>query len=221
MIEVKHLEFAYPGGDFRLAVPELHVENGEKLAIIGPSGSGKSTLLNLIAGVLRPADGQIKVHDIDVSSLPDRRCRTFRARTIGFVFQDFGLLDYLTARDNILHPYRICGALHMSEEVRARAQMLAKRLGAVDFLSRRPEALSHGERQRVAICRALLPMPRIILADEVTGNLDPENKKTILDLLFDAVRTDGSTLVAVTHDHDLLPKFDRVIDFGEFTGRVS
>ena len=85
-------------------------------------------------------------------------------------------------------------------------------------LHRRPEALSQGERQRVAICRALLPGPRVILADEATGNLDPDNKMAILDLLFEAVETDGTTLVAVTHDHELLPRFDRVIDFRDFTG---
>jgi putative ABC transport system ATP-binding protein len=218
MISIEQLKFAYPGGEFRLSIPELRVDAGETLAIVGPSGSGKSTLLNLIAGVLRPADGQVIVDETEVSALSDRRCRAYRAHTIGFVFQDFGLLDYLTAGDNILHPYRICGALRLTGDVRTRADTLAKRLGVADFLHRRPEALSHGERQRVAICRALLPMPRVILADEATGNLDPDNKSTILGLLFDAVRNEGSTLVAVTHDHELLPRFDRVADFSEFTG---
>jgi putative ABC transport system ATP-binding protein len=218
MIRIEQLEFAYPRGDFALSVPELHVDAGETVAIVGPSGSGKSTLLNLIAGVLRPDAGRIEADETEVSTLSDRRGRAFRARTIGFVFQDFGLLDYLSARDNILHPYRICASLRLTTEVRARVEALAARLGVSQFLNRRPEALSQGERQRVAICRALLPGPRVILADEATGNLDPANKDAILDLLFEAVDIDGATLVAVTHDHELLPRFDRVIDFRDFTG---
>lgn len=218
MIRIEQLKFAYPGGEFVLSVPELRVDAGETVAIVGPSGSGKSTLLNLIAGVLRPGAGRIEVDETEVSALPDRRSRAFRARTIGFVFQDFGLLDYISARDNILHPYRICAPLRLTTEVRARVEALAARLGVSQYLHRRPEALSQGERQRVAICRALLPGPRVILADEATGNLDPANKTAILDLLFEAVETDGATLVAVTHDHELLPRFDRVIDFRDFTG---
>ncbi len=218
MIRIEHLKFAYPRGDFALSVPELHVDAGETVAIVGPSGSGKSTLLNLIAGVLRPGAGEIEVGATEVSALSDRHSRTFRAQSIGFVFQDFGLLDYISARDNILHPYRICAPLRLTAEIRARVEALAERLGVSQYLHRRPEALSQGERQRVAICRALLPSPSVILADEATGNLDPDNKRAILDLLFEAVRTDGATLVAVTHDHELLPRFDRVIDFRDFTG---
>jgi len=218
MIGIEQLKFAYPGGEFALSVPELRVDAGETVAIVGPSGSGKSTLLNLIAGVLRPEAGRIAVDKTEVSSLSDRNSRAFRARTIGFVFQDFGLLDYISARDNILHPYRICAPLRLTAEVRARVETLAARLGVSQYLHRLPEALSQGERQRVAICRALLPAPRVILADEATGNLDPDNKRAILDLLFEAVRTDGATLVAVTHDHELLPRFDRVINFRDFTG---
>ncbi len=218
MIRIEQLKFAYPGGEFVLSVPELRVGAGETVAIVGPSGSGKSTLLNLIAGVLRPGAGRIEVGETEVSALSDRHGRAFRARTIGFVFQDFGLLDYISARDNILHPYRICAPLRLTTEVRTRVEPLAARLGVSQYLHRRPEALSQGERQRVAICRALLPGPRVILADEATGNLDPANKTAILDLLFEAVETDGTTLVAVTHDHELLPRFDRVVDFRDFTG---
>ncbi len=218
MNQIQQLEIAYSGGEFALSVPELRVDAGETVAIVGPSGSGKSTLLNLIAGVLRPGAGRIEVDETEVSALSDRHGRAFRARTIGFVFQDFGLLDYISARDNILHPYRICAPLRLTAEVRARVEALAARLGVSQYLHRLPEALSQGERQRVAICRALLPGPRVILADEATGNLDPANKNAILDLLFEAVETDGTTLIAVTHDHELLPRFDRVVDFRDFTG---
>jgi putative ABC transport system ATP-binding protein len=213
MIRVTDLRFAYPGGDFALSIPELAVGKGERVAVIGPSGAGKSTLLNLIAGVNRPDAGVVRVGEIEVSALDDRRSRAFRASAVGFVFQDFGLLDYLTARDNILHPYRICAALRLSAEVRARAGELAERLGVEGRLGHRPDALSQGEKQRVAICRALLARPQVILADEATGNLDPENKQAIVDLLFEAVAQEDATLVAVTHDREIVERFDRVIDF--------
>jgi putative ABC transport system ATP-binding protein len=221
MICIERMRFAYAGGEFTLSVPALTVAAGETVAVVGPSGSGKSTLLNLLAGVLRPAAGRVMVNGTEVSALAEAAGRAFRARSIGFVFQDFGLLDYLSAGDNILHPYRICSALRLSAEVRERARALAQRLGVADRLHRRPGALSQGERQRVAICRALLPSPPLVLADEATGNLDPANKQVILDLLFEAVAADGATLVAVTHDHELLPRFDRIIDFHAFTGHAA
>jgi putative ABC transport system ATP-binding protein len=215
VIEVRDVQFAYRGGSFRLAIPALRVPGGERLAVIGPSGSGKTTLLNLIAGILTPAQGRVEVAGSEVSALADAQRRDFRIRTIGFVFQDFELLDYLDVLDNILHPYRI-SALRLDRTVRERARALAERLGVGDKLKRRADDLSQGEKQRVAICRALLPGPRLILADEATGNLDPRNKGLILDLLFDSVDAHGATLLAVTHDHELLPRFDRVIDFADF-----
>ena len=172
MIHIDQLEFAYPGEEFRLSVPAFHVAAGEKVALTGPSGSGKSTLLSLIAGVLRPTSGQIKVADREVANLSNRESRAFRAQSIGFVFQDFGLLDYLSARDNIFHPYRMCAPLNLDTHVRARADELATKLGVSAQLHRRPGELSQGERQRVAICRALLPEPPVLLADEATGTAD-------------------------------------------------
>jgi putative ABC transport system ATP-binding protein len=221
MIRIEQMAFAYPGGEFALSVPELTGDAGETVAVVGPSGSGTSTLRNLIAGVLRPSAGRVVVSGTEVSALAEAPSRGFRARSIGFVFQDFGLLDYLSAGDNILHPYRICSALRLSSEVRERAWMLAERLGVANGLHRRPGSLSQGERQRVAICRALLPAPPLVLADEATGNLDPVNKQAILDLLFEAVMADGTTLVAVTHDHELLSRFARVVDFHAFLARAA
>ena len=216
MIELKDLHFAYPGNEFRLDVPSFHARQGEKLAVIGPSGSGKTTLLNLVSGIVTPERGSVRVADVEVSALTDARRRAFRIRHIGFVFQDFELLDYLNVLDNILHPYRITGALRLDAAVRERAGALAGRMGIGDKLSRHANDLSQGEKQRVAICRALLPEPRLLLADEATGNLDPRNKRHILDLLFDSVDAHGATLLAVTHDHELLPRFDRVVDFADF-----
>jgi putative ABC transport system ATP-binding protein len=218
MIDIEELQFAYAGDTFRLHIPALNVPAGQKLAIIGPSGSGKTTLLNLIAGIQAPDSGRIQVAGIPVHALDDARRRDFRITRIGFVFQDFELLDYLSVLDNILHPYRISTALRLSSDVRARAVELAGQMGIAGKLRRHAGALSQGEKQRAAICRALLSRPRLILADEATGNLDPDNKLNILELLFRAVDEHGATLVAVTHDHELLPRFERVIDFDTFRG---
>ena len=218
MINISGLAFRYPDGEFQLRVPEFAVAEGEKIAVIGPSGSGKTTLLNLIAGILQPAGGTVEVGDVRVDALTDSERRNFRITNIGFVFQDFELLDYLNVLDNILHPYRITGALMLDGEVRARAAMLAESMGIGNKLKRLVNDLSQGEKQRAAICRAILPWPKVILADEATGNLDPTNKNRILDLLFRSVEEHNATLLAVTHDHDLLMRFDRVIDFEDFRG---
>lgn len=216
MIQIHGLNFTYPGGTFHLQIPNFHVQQGEKLAVIGPSGSGKTTLLNLVSGIVTPKLGDIDVAKTTVSALSDAERRDFRIRNIGFVFQDFELLDYLNVLDNILHPYRISRALRLDSGVRERAALLAGQMDIGDKLKRRTDALSQGEKQRVAICRALLSGPCLLLADEATGNLDPRNKGRILDLLFEAVDAHGATLLAVTHDHELLPRFDRVVDFADF-----
>ena len=216
MIQIDSLEFNYRQGEFRLRVPEFTVSRSEKVAVIGPSGSGKTTLLNLIAGIITPVQGTISVDNVRVNDLGDGGRRDFRITNLGFVFQDFELLDYLNVFDNILHPYRITGALSLDKEVRTRAEKLSQEMGIGDKLKRYANDLSHGEKQRAAICRALLPQPKVILADEATGNLDPVNKTRILDLLFRSVEHHGATLLAVTHDHELLKRFDRVVDFQDF-----
>jgi ABC-type lipoprotein export system ATPase subunit len=216
MIKVHNLKFNYPDSEFHLGITEMSVMNSEKIAVIGASGIGKTTLLNLIAGILTPDKGAVNVIDVEVNKLNDAERRNFRINNIGFVFQDFELIDYLNVLDNILHPYRITDTLKLTADVKARAKKLADEMGIADKLKSFPEKLSQGEKQRAAICRALLTEPKLILADEATGNLDPENKIRILDLLFGNVEKNNTTLLAVTHDHDLLPKFDRVIDFRNF-----
>lgn len=216
MIGLSSIHFRYKSGDFHLSIPDLQVKAGEKVGVVGPSGSGKTTLLNLVAGILTPEKGRVCVGDMEISCQNDTIRRDFRITNIGFIFQDFGLLDYLDVKDNILHPYRITDALKLNGDVRDRADMLAKQMGIEDKLNRHPTDLSHGERQRVAICRALLPGPKLILADEATGNLDPKNKVHILELLFESVDKHDATLLAVTHDQELLPHFDRIINFNDF-----
>ncbi len=216
MITIRSLEFHYPTGEFNLNIPEFSVTKGEKVAVIGPSGSGKTTLLNLISGILTPKKGSISVKEVNVSGLDDKGRRDFRITNIGFVFQDFELLDYLNVMDNILHPYRITDALTLNKEVRSRAVLLAEQMGIGDKLKRFANDLSHGEKQRAAISRALLPYPKLILSDEATGNLDPDNKTRLLDLHIRSVEEHEATLLAVTHDYELLKKFDRVVDFKDF-----
>ena len=212
MIQLEAVDFKYRSGEFRLGLPEFMVTRGEKAAVIGPSGSGKTTLLNLIAGIFVPLTGTVTVDRTAVNKLNDSGRRDFRITNIGFVFQDFELLDYLTVMDNILHPYRITGALELNKGVKDRAKKLAEDMGIGDKIKRGAKDLSQGEKQRAAICRALLPQPKVILADEATGNLDPDNKTRILDLLFKSVEENYATLLAVTHDHELLGRFDRVVN---------
>jgi putative ABC transport system ATP-binding protein len=216
MIQISQLHFRYPEGDFALRVPELAVARGETVAMIGPSGSGKTTLLSLMAGIRTPETGEVRTAGTRMGSLDETGRRDFRIRAIGLVFQEFELLEYLSVLDNILLPYRISPALRLEPPVRDRAQELAREVGLGDKVSRYANLLSQGEKQRVAVCRALLARPPLILADEPTGNLDPTNKDHVLDILFDYTRSSGATLVTVTHDHELLDRFDRVIDFKDF-----
>lgn len=217
MVDVRGLRFKYGDGGFQLAVSGLQVENGERVAFIGPSGSGKTTLLHLIAGITPPAAGRIVTNGVDVTALGESERRGFRVANVGLVFQEFELLEYLSVRDNILLPYRINVALRLDDEVRARVEDLADRVGIGDKLGRYPSQLSQGERQRVAVCRAVVPGPPLLMADEPTGNLDPANKVLVLDILLDVADATDATLVTVTHDHDLLDRFGRVIDFKSFS----
>ncbi len=215
LIRIRNLRFAYPGPPherFELALDELDITPGEHTAIIGPSGSGKTTLLHLIAGILVPESGSIELAGEPISRLSDERRRALRARTVGMVFQEFELLDYLSALDNILVPLRVARSLRVDAEARARARDLATSLGVAHTLRRRPPRLSQGERQRIAICRALIAGPSLIMGDEPTGNLDPASATTALDLLFKQARDHDATLLIVTHNHAILDRFTRVID---------
>ncbi len=217
IVRVVDLHFRYAEGGFALHIPELAVAAGEAVAVIGPSGSGKTTLLHLVAGIVLPEQGRVTTQGVEVSDLDDAARRVFRARQIGLVFQEFELLEYLDVLDNILLPYRINASLSLDGTVRERALHLAERLGIGDKIRRLPGSLSQGERQRAAVCRALVTSPPLLLADEPTGNLDPGNKDLVLDSLFDCAAESGTTLLTVTHDHDVLGRFARVIDAKSFS----
>ena len=221
MIQITNLEFQYRKGGFCLHIPKLEIEVGEKVAIIGASGSGKTTLLQLLSGIRTPTSGEIKVDDIPLERLCERERRQYRISKIGFIFQNFELIEYLNVFDNILHPYRLNPALILNDNVRQRAREWLSQVGLENKLKRHINALSQGEKQRVAICRALLTQPKLLLADEATGNLDPANKQRVLDILFHYVDEHQATLLAVTHDHELLHRFDRVIDFLSFMNKTT
>jgi putative ABC transport system ATP-binding protein len=189
--------------------------------VIGPSGSGKTTLLHLVAGIATPDAGHIFTAGVEIGALGDAARRELRIRRIGLVFQEFELLEYLSVLDNILLPFRIHPALQLTRSVVQRARALAERVGIADKLSRLAPRLSHGERQRAAVCRALIAEPDLLLADEPTGNLDPTNKTRVLEILLDEAQRRNTTLLTVTHDHDLLGRFQRVIDFRDLFAGVS
>ena len=215
-VAVDNIKFSYEPERFRLQIPELQIEAGARVAIVGPSGSGKTTLLRLLAGIVTPQSGTVTVGEVPVNELTDTGRRAFRIRHIGFVFQDFRLVEHLDVRENILLPYRLNEALPVYDAIESQVKQQVERLDLADKLDSPVDELSQGEQQRVAICRALLPRPELLLADEPTGNLDPRNKDRILDQLFQQAESAEATLVMVTHDHALLNRFDHVIDFAEY-----
>jgi len=220
VIRVRDLEFSYPKGAFAMRVDELACERGGRIALVGPSGSGKTTLLNLLGGVLVPQRGSVSVAGEEVSGRPERWRRAFRLRHVGMIFQAFELLPYLNVIDNVLLPAIVDPSLR-TPRIRGRAAHLLDSVGLADKRSRHPALLSQGERQRVAICRALVAEPEVVLADEPTGNLDQENARAALALMLDHVERHGATFVMSTHNTSLLDPFERVVDTAALQGAVS
>ena len=165
-IHVEELRFTYHGGGFQLHIDDLTVAPGSRAAFHGPSGCGKTTALHLIAGILKPESGRIHIGDTDITALAEAKARAFRISNIGFVFQDFALIDYLDVLHNVLYPYFLNPALQLDAGARQRAQDLLGELDLGDKSRRMPHQLSQGERQRVAICRALVTQPQILMADD-------------------------------------------------------
>ena len=188
---------------------DLSIAAGEMVAIVGQSGSGKSTLLHLLGGLDRPDRGRILVGDSDVGLLSTQELAAFRNRTVGFVFQFHQLLPDFTALENVALPGRIAGWSAPQSERRAAA--LLDEVGLADRASHFPSELSGGERQRAAICRALLLEPPLLLADEPTGNLDPENGERVFELLLELQARHGTTTVLVTHHPGLARRCARIL----------
>jgi len=185
------------------------VSAGERVAILGPSGSGKSTLLNLISGIDRPDSGSVKIAGVDLTALTEVERTRFRRRHVGFVFQFFNLLPTLTVLENLLLPIELKGTV--DDGARARARSLLERVGLVDRADTFPDRLSGGEQQRIALARALVHDPDLVLADEPTGNLDEEMAAEVSDLLADLVGGERRTLLVVTHSRPLAARMDRVL----------
>jgi putative ABC transport system ATP-binding protein len=212
MIKCENLRFTYPAESFQLAIDAFSVEKGESVALIGPSGCGKTTLMNLVSGILTPQSGRVTVNGLVVSELTVAARQRFRLGTIGLVPQNFELLDYLTIRENILVPFRVSSQLRLTREIEARCADLAERAGIAAHLDKFPRQLSQGERQRAALCRGLVTSPPLVLADEPTGNLDPENQDKIVSLLLGEAARIGASVLMITHDPLLLPRFGRVVE---------
>jgi ABC-type lipoprotein export system ATPase subunit len=221
VVETRGLTKIYGNGDEVRALDgvDLVVRAGEFIAVVGPSGSGKSTLLNMIGALDRPTGGDVIINGASLAQVRD--LDRFRSRTIGFVFQTHNLIPTLTAGENVEVPMYETGL--SQKERRNRARELLTLVGLekrVDFL---PNQLSGGERQRVAIARALANRPTIVLADEPTGNLDSKNTADIMRLLFELNATQGTTLIVVTHNHEVSCATRRVITFrdGKIQGDVA
>ncbi|MBV6657759.1 MAG: ABC transporter ATP-binding protein [Devosiaceae bacterium] len=185
----------------------LRVAAGTSVGIVGPSGSGKSTLLMVLAGLERPTSGAVQIGDAVLTDMNEDALAAFRGREIGIVFQSFHLIPTMTALENVAVPLELAG--HDDPFETARAELEAVGLG--ERVSHYPTQLSGGEQQRVAVARALAPRPAILVADEPTGNLDGSTGRQIADLLFDAPKSRGTTLVLVTHDVALAERCDRMI----------
>ena len=209
------VRFAYPGGPLVLDIPSLVVARGRTVFVHGPSGCGKTTLLGLLAGVLRATAGTVRVLGTDLGTLSGARRDAFRAAHVGYVFQQFNLIPYLSAADNIALPCRLdaarrarLGAVPLDAAVRD----VAARLDIADLLDRPATALSVGQQQRVAAARALIAAPELVICDEPTSSLDADRREGFLRLLFASVRDAGATLLFVSHDPALAPLFDERLE---------
>lgn len=211
LIDVQEVVKAYDGGEglvTALGGVNLQVEEGEFLAMVGPSGSGKSTLLSILGGINPPTSGRVLIDDIDVYQLSAEQRADFRSEYLGFVFQQFQLIPYLTAIENVMLPLAITD--RSNREQREMAKGVLEKVGLGNKLDRLPNQLSGGEQERVAIARAIVNRPPILFADEPTGALDTKTGEEIMDL-FKALNKEGQTIIMVTHNLEALKHVGRAI----------
>ena len=217
MIEIRDVEKRYArGGEVVIAcrVPELDIQAGEQVALVGPSGCGKTTLLHVISGLLKPDRGTVKVDGIDLFGLGEAARDRFRARNFGYVHQTFNLLAAFSALENVALGAYFAGGSSSAE----RARELLDRVGLGDRLSHQPAELSVGQQQRVAVARALINRPQVLLADEPTGNQDPETGRQTLALMRELAEEIGATIVLVTHDPNSAEQMQRTIELPSLAG---
>ena len=215
MIQVRQLSKTYetPGENIRVLTDlDLTVAKGETAAIIGPSGCGKSTLLNLLGALDRPTSGTIKIGGQDISTLTEEQAATFRNHSLGFIFQQQHLLPQLTVLENVLVPHLAGDWQEPAAETEQRARQLLEKVGLGQRLNHLPWQLSGGEKLRTAVARALINRPKLILADEPTGSLDPASTDTVADLLLDLNRDQGVTLIDVTHNANLARRMAKTFE---------
>lgn len=221
MLLVENVKKSYrePSGERLpiLEVPRLELAAGEQVVIRGRSGSGKTTLLNVIAGLATVDEGRIVVNGVDVTRLPEAVRDRFRAQQIGFVFQTFNLLAGFTALENVLLGMTFTG----QQSDRSRASELLRRVGLEHRLAHKPAALSVGEQQRVAVARALVNRPGLLLADEPTANIDPAHQQQVIDLLREVCRAEDVAMLLVTHSEEVAAQFDRVEHLEELNRVVA
>lgn len=210
MLEVSHLLKEYATNSETLTVLRdisFKLEAGESFSIVGPSGSGKTTLLGLCAGLDRATSGSVFINGICIDTLNENQRANIRNKNVGFVFQNFQLIPTLTALENVMIPLELQGV----KNSRTKAAEVLERVGLIERLKHYPVQLSGGEQQRVAIARAFVNAPKLLFADEPTGNLDTDTRQVIEDLLFEMNHTAGTTLVLVTHDPELAAKTNRTL----------
>jgi putative ABC transport system ATP-binding protein len=207
-----------------LRVPELRIDRGERVFVFGPSGSGKTTLLGVLAGVLTPNAGAVRILGEDLAKMSSAARDQFRGEHIGYIFQLFNLIPYLTVAENIALPCRLNRARQRRLEgrtLRAEAARLGERLEIESLLDSNVTRLSVGQQQRVAAARALIGAPELVIADEPTSSLDTDLRTRFLELLFEICKDSSSTLVFVSHDRQLLPMFDRGLSLPELNRVAS
>jgi putative ABC transport system ATP-binding protein len=217
-VELAGLRFRYQGGPEILNIPSLVIGHKERVFLYGPSGSGKTTLLGLLAGVIRATAGSVRVHGRELTTMSGSERDAFRGSHIGYIFQLFNLIPYLSVSDNIVLPCRLHRERRQrlgDQSLEAAAQVAAERLGIAALLHQQVTKLSVGEQQRVAAARALIGAPGVILADEPTSSLDHDHRGRFLELLFECAEEAGSTLIFVSHDRTLMPIFHRVVSLSD------